>query len=42
MPAHEQFVLSNKDYASTFDKGALPLPPAKHYIVGKSILARSS
>ncbi|KAF4623063.1 hypothetical protein D9613_002079 [Agrocybe pediades] len=40
MPAHEQFVASNEAYVSTFDKGALPMPPAKHYIVVTCMDAR--
>lgn len=31
----ENLVKSNEDYASSFTKGDLALPPAKHYAVGE-------
>ena len=29
---------SNTEYANAFDKGELALPPAKHYLVGESLV----
>ncbi|PPQ64739.1 hypothetical protein CVT26_002683 [Gymnopilus dilepis] len=34
MPSHETFASLNESYASSFDKGNLPLPPSKQLIVG--------
>lgn len=40
-PIQENLVQSNKDYAASFTKGGLALPPAKKYAVGKSSLGIS-
>ena len=32
-PVQHNLVTKNEEYASSFDKGDLPLPPAKHYVV---------
>lgn len=33
MPATEEFLQANRDYAETFEKGELPLPPARKVAV---------
>ena len=36
-PVQENLVRENEKYAAEFDKGHLPLPPARHYTVGQSL-----
>ncbi|EAU92659.1 carbonic anhydrase [Coprinopsis cinerea okayama7 len=40
MPAHESFAANNAAYVAAFDKGHLPLPPAKKYTVVTCMDAR--
>ncbi|KDR85306.1 hypothetical protein GALMADRAFT_234092 [Galerina marginata CBS 339.88] len=40
MAAHQNFIPSNNSYASSFDKGHLPLPPSKQLIVVSCMDAR--
>ncbi|KAF8912965.1 carbonic anhydrase [Gymnopilus junonius] len=40
MPNHENFPSLNESYASSFDKGDLPLPPSKHLTVVTCMDAR--
>ena len=34
MSVHELYAQNNEKYASAFDKGSLPMPPAKHVAIG--------
>lgn len=38
-PIQQNLVNSNEQYASSFNKGHLALPPAKRYLVGKMDLS---
>ena len=33
-PIQEDLLIANTEYSNAFDKGSLPLPPAKKYLVG--------
>lgn len=37
MSAHLEFVEKNVAYAESFDKGHLPVPPAKKLLIGSSL-----
>ena len=37
MTSHQELIIKNEVYASTFDKGHLSLPPSKKLVVGMSI-----
>ena len=35
MSVHELYAQNSEKYASAFDKGSLPMPPAKHVAIGR-------
>jgi len=40
MASYEEFLTANQEYAQTFDKGDLPMPPARHVAVVTCMDAR--
>jgi hypothetical protein len=38
-PIQKNLVSKNEEYASSFTKGSLALPPAKKYLVGKYLFS---